>query len=110
MNEVYDSHRIASMVDEAYARIRQYVQMTKLVRCNESKLWLKCENLQHTGSFKLRGALSKLSLLEKGQSVVTASTGNHGLGVVKAGEIFGMPVKVFLPKTANPKKKEKLTN
>ena len=108
MTEPFDSQRIASLVDGAYARIRDHVQMTPLLRDKEARIWLKCENQQQTGSFKLRGALSKLSLLQAGQSVVTASTGNHGLGVTKAGAIFDIRVKVFLPVTANAKKKEKL--
>jgi threonine dehydratase len=106
--ETYDSQRIASLVDGAYARIHDHIQLTQLLRDRNTKVWLKCENQQHTGSFKLRGALSKLSLLQPGQSVVTASTGNHGLGVARAGLLYGIPVKVFLPKTAKSSKKEKL--
>ena len=49
-----------------------------------STVWLKCENLQHTGSFKLRGALNKVLSLPPealARGVVAASTGNHGRGV-----------------------------
>jgi threonine dehydratase len=110
MSESYGCQRIASLVEDAFERIRDHVKMTQLLRDKSSRIWLKCEQQQHTGSFKLRGALSKLSLLTPGQSVVTASTGNHGLGVTKAGEIFDIRVKVFLPATANARKKEKLIN
>jgi threonine dehydratase len=66
-------------------------------------LWLKCENEQKTGSFKWRGALSKLSLLTPGQTIITASTGNHGLGVANAAVLFGLKARIFLPTTASPK-------
>jgi threonine dehydratase len=71
-------------------------------------VWLKCENEQKTGSFKWRGALSKLSLFHAGQSIVTASTGNHGLGVANAAVLFGLKVKIFIPASAAPRKIEKL--
>ena len=65
---------------------------------------LKLECWQRTGSFKVRGALNKLSNLsqeERAQGVVTASAGNHGLGVALAGQLFGLPnVTVFVPEDA----------
>ena len=71
-------------------------------------VWLKCENEQKTGSFKWRGALSKLSLFQPGQSIVTASTGNHGLGVANAAVLFGLKARIFIPSSAAPRKIEKL--
>ena len=58
-----------------------------------SPVVLKCENLQHTGSFKARGAVSKILSLtpeELDRGVITASTGNHGAAVSYAGSIVGV--------------------
>src|SRR5262249_58582339 len=72
-------------------------------------VWLKCENLQRTGSFKVRGAytrISRLSDAERARGVVAASAGNHAQGVALAAEAAGaratvvMPVGAPLPKIA----------
>ena len=103
-----DTKAISALVTTAYSRIQTHLVRTPLIHDKSHHLWLKCEQLQTTGSFKWRGALSKLSSLQTGQTVVTASTGNHGMGVVKAADIFGMNVIVFLPVNASPGKKDKL--
>jgi threonine dehydratase len=73
---------------------------------------LKMECWQHTGSFKIRGALSKLSALspeEWERGVVTASAGNHGLGVAYASQVLGLPpVTIFVPEGAPQAKVERL--
>jgi threonine dehydratase len=63
---------------------------------------LKAENLQRTGSFKLRGALAKLASLgdECAAGVVTASAGNHGQAVAYAAAVRGLPCEVFMPEQA----------
>jgi threonine dehydratase len=63
---------------------------------------LKAENLQRTGSFKLRGALAKLAAVtpETVGGVVTASAGNHGQAVAYAAAVHGMPCEVFMPEQA----------
>jgi threonine dehydratase len=63
---------------------------------------LKAENLQRTGSFKLRGALAKLSSLPQGAfaGVVTGSAGNHGQAVAYAAAVRGMACEVFMPEQA----------
>jgi threonine dehydratase len=61
---------------------------------------LKCENLQRTGSFKIRGAylrMSRLSAGERGRGVVAASAGNHAQGVALAARLLGIPATVFMP-------------
>ncbi len=65
-------------------------------------LYLKLENLQVTGSFKARGAVNKFLSLEDGGTggLVTASGGNHGVGVAYAGWISGRRATVYLPETA----------
>jgi threonine dehydratase len=62
---------------------------------------VKAENLQRTGSFKLRGALAKLaSLGQECAGVVTASAGNHGQAVAYAAAVRGLPCEVFMPEQA----------
>jgi len=61
---------------------------------------LKCENLQRTGSFKIRGAfirLSRLSASERARGVVAASAGNHAQGVALAASMLGISATVFMP-------------
>jgi threonine dehydratase len=64
---------------------------------------LKCENLQRTGSFKLRGAyvrISRLSDTERSRGVVAASAGNHAQGVAMAAQLLGTDATVFMPEGA----------
>ena len=84
----------------AEARIRRHILTTPLVFWPETGIWLKCENEQLTGSFKLRGALNKVLGLEAGQlgrGLVAASAGNHGIGVALAGSTAGAKVTVVVP-------------
>jgi threonine dehydratase len=69
---------------------------------------LKTENLQRTGSFKLRGALAKLDALGDGCAggVVTASAGNHGQALAYAARVRGVPCHVFMPVAASIAKVE----
>ena len=72
---------------------------------------LKCENLQRTGSFKIRGAylrMSRLSADERANGVVAASAGNHAQGVALAAQLLGIKSTVFMPEGA-PIPKEKAT-
>lgn len=65
-----------------------------------SEVWLKCENLQRTGSFKLRGAyvrMARLSAQEQARGVVAASAGNHAQGVALAARMLGISSAVFMP-------------
>src|SRR3954466_7197455 len=72
---------------------------------------IKAENLQRTGSFKIRGAylrMSRLSPDEKIAGVVAASAGNHAQGVALAAQMLGIKATVFMPEGA-PIPKEKAT-
>ncbi len=72
---------------------------------------LKCENLQRTGSFKIRGAIVRMSRLseeERARGVVAASAGNHAQGVALAARELGIKATVFMPEGA-PIPKEKAT-
>jgi threonine dehydratase len=66
-------------------------------------VWLKCENLQRAGSFKIRGAYTRLSRLapdEAARGVVAASAGNHAQGVALAASMLGIHSTVFMPEGA----------
>lgn len=83
-------------------RVRPHVVRTPL-RSAGPELWLKLENRQKTGSFKVRGALSKVLGLaddELQAGVVCASAGNHGLGVAYACSLRGAPCTVVVPAEA----------
>ncbi len=96
---------IAQRIDSAYSRVSPQLLPTTLVRDEHLKLWFKPENLQQTGSFKWRGALARLSLMQEGKQLVSASTGNHGLGVATAANLFHLKATIFIPnKTAERKK------
>lgn len=67
------------------------------------KVYLKCENRQKTGSFKIRGASNKIAaMVERGEkcSVVVSSAGNHAQGVAYAAKKFGIPATIVMPKAA----------
>jgi threonine dehydratase len=68
---------------------------------------LKCENLNPTGAFKVRGGVNLVASLEpeaRARGVVAASTGNHGQSVAYAARLFGTKATIFMPEAANPLK------
>ena len=84
----------------------QYPALSKMLGC---ELYIKHENHQPTGAFKIRGGInliSQLSETEKRRGVITASSGNHGISVSYASRLFGVQAKVVLPEGANPGKAE----
>lgn len=100
-------------VEAAREQIRPYLRQTYLEpspvfsALTGAHVWFKCENLQHTGSFKARGAVNKvvsLSADERARGVTTASTGNHGAAVAFALGKIGAQGIVFVPETADPAK------
>ena len=104
---------IAKEVIAAEKRIRPYIRETILEyspyysQLAEANVHFKLENLQHTGSFKLRGAMNKMLLLTPAQrerGVVTASTGNHGAAVAYGLGKLGAKCIVFVPDNASPGK------
>jgi threonine dehydratase len=92
----------------ARERLDPYLEPTPLVESAALGALLKLETVQPTGSFKVRGAFSALTLLPEGAPVVTASAGNHGLGVAYAAETLELPAMVVCPATASSLKLEKL--
>ena len=81
-------------------------------RCGR-RVWLKAENLQRTGSFKIRGAVNKLASLDDAQraaGVIAASAGNHGQAVAWAARELGINAAVFMPQDAPMAKVEATRN
>ncbi|HEV3310835.1 MAG TPA: pyridoxal-phosphate dependent enzyme [Chloroflexota bacterium] len=71
------------------------------------EVWVKHENFQVTGAFKIRGGINLVSRLTEGErarGVIAASTGNHGLSVVTAAQRFGVAATICVPEAANPSK------
>ena len=100
-------------VDEAHARILKWIRVTPVIRMQgpgARPVVLKLECLQRSGSFKLRGAFNKLLSLGEAATdgVITASGGNHGLGVAWAGWLSGRPVHVYVPERTPSMKIEML--
>jgi threonine dehydratase len=96
----------AADLDAAAAVVAARLAPTPLARAPAlgDDVWLKLESLQPTGSFKVRGALAALGALPAGVEVVTASAGNHGLGVAWAATATGRAATVVVPENASPAK------
>jgi threonine dehydratase len=97
-------------IEAARERQRGVVLHTPLVyshtlsRRSGREVFLKLENLQTTGSFKLRGAINRLTLLQErgeGDRVVAASAGNHGQGVAFAASAVDLPAVIVMPQGAS---------
>ncbi|HTN97563.1 MAG TPA: pyridoxal-phosphate dependent enzyme [Nordella sp.] len=90
----------AARAVRARQRIRGLVYETPLLPArSDTSLLFKAENFQHTGSFKFRGAASKMTAIAQGQGLITASSGNHGIASAKAAALTGNRLTVVLPKT-----------
>src|SRR5881628_968074 len=96
----------ATAVADAAAAIGPHIRRTPTEKSDAlsglagREVYLKLENLQKTGSFKIRGALNALMKKderERANGVVTASAGNHGQGVAFAAKLIGIPACVVLP-------------
>ncbi|MEE6469149.1 hypothetical protein FKM82_008520 [Ascaphus truei] len=100
-------------VQEALDNIQGLVHMTPVMSCSSldtlaaRKLSFKCELLQKTGSFKIRGALNAVKKLsaENPVAVVTHSSGNHGQALALTAQMSGIPAYVVVPRTAASCKK-----
>jgi threonine dehydratase len=99
MNTLYER------ITEAHRAIRPQVRTTPmehsaaLSALTGCEIYLKCEHVQHTGSFKMRGATNKLRRMgaQASRGVLTSSTGNHGQAVALAGRRAGVRVGVYAP-------------
>src|SRR5437868_2473093 len=103
---------LLAMIEEARQRIYALVEETPITPLPKyPHAFAKREELQKTGSFKLRGATNKLMSLSPQQAaavVVTSSTGNHGLAVATAAKFLGIDAEVVLSSQVSESKKEKI--
>ncbi len=91
------------------ARVTPVYGSETLSKLTGGRVWLKAENLQRTGSFKIRGAVNKLATLdaaERAAGVIAASAGNHGQAVAWAARELGIAASVFMPQDAPNSKLE----
>jgi threonine dehydratase len=94
----------------ARRRIRGLIHETPVIASRSigaaygAQLLFKAENLQLTGSFKLRGALSKMTSIVADQGLITASSGNHGIASAQAAQLLGKRLAVVLPETVTERK------
>jgi threonine dehydratase len=101
---------VTAAADEALIRIAPFVPPSPIL-CSQvhAGLFFKAENFQLTGSFKIRGALSKLTKRSAADlRYITASSGNHGIAVSKAAQLLGSAVIVVLPESVAKSKLEKI--
>jgi len=94
-------------VTQSAGRIRPHIRITPITHDKDENLYLKWENHQVTGSFKVRGALNKILTLDPkvlNKGLVAASAGNHGQGVALAGNMVGANVTIFCSENAVPTK------
>ncbi|HZS06635.1 MAG TPA: threonine/serine dehydratase [Blastocatellia bacterium] len=105
-------HTEATLAEE---RIRPFVRETPLEeslvlsQAAQAQVFLKLENLQHTGSFKVRGAMNKLLALspeQRERGIITASTGNHGAAVAYGLRVLNIPGTIFVPENVSTVKAE----
>lgn len=103
-------------IARTYDVIRGYVRRTPVVEVDgvdfgldPGSLWLKLELLQHSGSFKARGAFTNLLTRQiPAAGVVAASGGNHGAAVAFAAMRLGVPARIFVPVVSSPAKIERI--
>jgi len=106
---------VKDAIAAAYQRIRPYIRETPLEESTDLvdgvPVFLKLEHLQHTGSFKFRGASNKIALLDPQQAaagVVAASNGNHGLGVAAAARARGIAAEIYVSAQVSPAKARRI--
>lgn len=110
-------HQAGQRALDAHTRIRSSVlqtsieEMPELASDSSARVLLKMENLQETGSFKLRGATNKILSLTPQQAadgVIAASNGNHGLGVAAAAKRTGIRAEVYVSSHVSPAKAKRI--
>jgi len=101
----------------ARQRLEPYLRPTPLFRypvldgMTGAQVWVKHENHQPVGAFKVRGGVnlvSQLGAAERHRGVIAASTGNHGQSVAYAADLFGVRAVICVPEQANPVKAESM--
>ena len=101
------------LIQEAADRLKKRVRRTELIHSHHFSeklgfpLYFKCENLQRTGAFKIRGALNFMTAQPREalvRGVITASAGNHAQGVAFSADLLGVKATVFMPESTPPQK------
>ena len=101
------------LIVEAADRLAKRVRRTELIHSHHFSeklgfpLYFKCENLQRTGSFKIRGALNFMTAQPRenlANGVITASAGNHAQGVAFSADLLGVKATIFMPESTPPQK------
>ena len=106
MIDIENIHAAAEVLKNLIVRTPMVFSPVLSERTN-AQIFLKLENLQLTGAFKVRGALNKISRLsssERKRGVITASSGNHGLAVSYGSKVFDLEATVFVPENPNLEK------
>ena len=109
MTDIIDASAARSV--QARRRIRSHIYETPLLPARNGhggNLWFKAENFQLTGSFKIRGAAAVMTAATSAQELVTASSGNHGIGAARSAQALGRRLTVVLPESVVPEKLAKI--
>ena len=102
-----------ALIHEAAYRLKKRISKTELIYSHHFSeklgipLWFKCENLQRTGAFKIRGAMNFMTSMPKESlknGVITASAGNHAQGVAFSADLLGVKATVYMPESTPPQK------
>ena len=105
--------RLYDLIQEAHDRLKKRVRRTELIYSHYYTeklgvpLYFKCENLQRTGSFKIRGALNFMTAQSReslAKGVITASAGNHAQGVAFSADLLGVKATIYMPEITPPQK------
>ena len=98
LQKIYDAHeRIKEVITET-----PFAYAPRLSQESGCSVYLKKENLQVTGAFKIRGAYNKIASLsyeERSRGVIAASAGNHAQGVAMAAQMFGTRALIVMPES-----------
>jgi len=104
---------LTDLIYDAYDRLKKRVRRSELIYSHYYTeqlgipLYFKCENLQRTGSFKIRGALNFMTSQSREKlvnGVITASAGNHAQGVAFSADLLGVAATVYMPEITPPQK------
>lgn len=102
-----------NLISDAYDRLRKRVRRSELIYSHyyseqlDLPLYFKCENLQRTGSFKIRGALNFMTSQPRenlAHGVITASAGNHAQGVAFSADLLTVAATIYMPEITPPQK------
>jgi len=105
--------QLTDLISDAYDRLKKRVRRTELIYSHYYSehmgvpLYFKCENLQRTGSFKIRGALNFMTSQPReklSHGVITASAGNHAQGVAFSADLLSVAATVYMPEITPPQK------